>query len=54
VAERIPSVEEWVDKLIAEAPPVTAEQREIAVRLLVMPPKPASTVQRRSSSRRAA
>lgn len=56
VAESIKSIEERVAELLAEAPPLTDEEREIAVRLLVMPPKPnAPKVGRRhSASERAA
>lgn len=55
VAEQIPTVDEWVDQLLTDAPPVTDQQRELAVRMLAMPPEPAkSTVERRPAQRRAA
>jgi hypothetical protein len=56
VAEQIPTIDEWVDQLLATAPPVTGQQRELAVRLLAMPPEPAAkpSVERRPAQRRAA
>jgi hypothetical protein len=56
VAEQIPTVDEWVDNLLAAAPPITDEQRGLAVRLLAQPPEPAvkAATRRRTPSRRAA
>lgn len=56
VAKPIKTIKERVAELLAEAPPLTDEEREIAVRLLVMPPSPVTqkVARRRSAPGRAA